>query len=249
MLLRRIILALVALLIAANAAAQKVVFFTVDYPPYYGSNLENDGPVTEIVAEAYRRVGYEIEVNYMPWARAYQEAKAGNADGLLGAWYSEEREKSFIFSDPLPGNEVVLFKQKDAKPEKFTSYAELQPYRIGIVRGYRNPPEFDAANLKTEKANSDKINLTKLAKGRVDLILVDRALANHIIRKELPEYEGDLVAVEPPVEVLPLYILFSRAAENAQEKADAFNRGLKLLQKEGRVEEILKQHGIASTSL
>lgn len=247
MLVRTTILALAASLFAANAAAEKIHFVTVDYPPYYGSELPGGGPITELVTEAYKRVGHDVEVDYMPWARAMRQALAGSADGLLGAWYSEEREKSFIYSDPLPGNEVVLFKRKGAKPETFTSYADLQPYRLGVVRGYRNPPEFEAADLKTEVANSDKLNLTKLAKGRIDLVLVDKALANYIIRKELPEYEGELVAVEPPLEVLPMYILFTRDAEKAQEKADALNKGLALLEKEGRVQEILKRHGISIT--
>jgi len=242
------ILAFATLLVAGNAAAERIHFLTVDYPPYYGSNLENGGPVTEIVTEAYKKVGHDVQVDFMPWARALQQAKAGKADGLLGAWYSEERAKSFVFSDPMPGNEVVLLKKKGAEPKEFTSYAELKPYRIGIVRGYRNPPEFDAADLNTEKANSDKLNITKLAKGRLDLILVDRALANYIIKKELPEYKDDLVAVEPPLEVLPLYVLFSKTAGDAQEKAEALNRGLKILEKDGRIQEILKRHGISSTS-
>lgn len=235
---------LATLVMTAEAIAEEVLLVTVDYPPYYGPELVNEGPITEIVTQAFENVGYAIKVDYMPWARAMQQAKVGKADGLLGAWYSDERTQWFAYSMSLPGNELVLFKRRGAPPPSFTSYDDLKPYRIGIVRGYRNPPEFEAAELRTEIANSDKVNLIKLANERLDLILVDRAVAKHIVAKELPQYTDELVSIEPPLEVLPLYLLISRKTEDYQRKLDDFNRGLAILEKDGGVQAILKRHGL-----
>jgi polar amino acid transport system substrate-binding protein len=118
----------------------------------------------------------------------------------------------------------------------------LRPYRIGIVRGYRNPPAFEAAHLRTDVADTDAANLKKLAAKRIDLILIDRGTATHILQHELPEYREHLEAVEPPVEVLPMHLIISKKAKDYQTKMDDFNKGLELLSAEGVIEAILKQH-------
>jgi polar amino acid transport system substrate-binding protein len=142
-------------LVHAYAQASEINLITADYSPFYGPNLPNEGPITEIVTEAFNKAGYQVSVKYVSWARAMADAKAGKADGLHGAWYSKEREQWFAYSDKLPGNEIVLFKRKGSEAQSFTGYGDLRSYKIGIVREYRNPPEFDAAKLRTEVANSD----------------------------------------------------------------------------------------------
>jgi len=240
----RYILALVAACFLAQASAEEVRLVTVDYPPYYGPDLPNQGPIAEIVVTAYGKVGYRVDVEYMPWVRAMDEAKAGDADGLLGGWHSEEREKWFVFSDELPGNELCFYKRKGTAPEAFTSYADLTSYTIGTVRGYRNPPEFDAAPLQTDAAHSDKVNLIKLANGRVDLVLIDRAVAEFLLRTELAQYADRLEPVLPPIEKPPLYVLVSKKADDYEKKLNAFNEGLKILESSGMIRSIMKRHGI-----
>ena len=170
---RSLIYLLTAVVVAAplagvtpRASAADITLMTTDYPPYFSANLPNGGPLTEIVVEAFKAVGHHASIQFVPWVRAMEFAKAGKVDGLHGAWHSEEREAWFVFSDPLPGNKVVLFKRRGAKPERFTSYADLAPYTIGIVRGYRNPAGFEAADLRTDEADSDVANLRKLANSR-----------------------------------------------------------------------------------
>lgn len=231
-------------LVNAPVQASEINLLTVDYSPFYGPNLPNEGPITEIVTAAFKKADYQVKVKYVPWARAMADAKAGKADGLHGAWYAKEREQWFVYSDKLPGNEIVLYKRKGSGPQAFIGYADLQPYKLGVVRGYVNPPDFDAANLRTEEANSDKLNLTKLAKERVDLILIDRAIAKHILANELAEYKDQLEAVEPPLTIEYLYMLISKESANYQQKVDDFNRGLEALTEEGGVDEIMKRHNL-----
>lgn len=68
-------------------------------------------------------------MKYVPRARALADAKAGKADGLHGAWYAKEREEWFVYSDKLPGNEVVLYKRKGSEPHSFMGYPDLKPYK------------------------------------------------------------------------------------------------------------------------
>ena len=227
----------------APATANEVKLLTAPYPPFYGPHLRNQGPITEIVVEAYKKVGYRVNITFFPWARALKLAKDGKADGLHGAWHSVEREQWFVYSNRLPGSEIVFYKRKGSGPKAFTSYEAMRPYKIGIVRGYRNPPAFDAAKLQTSVTDSDKTNLRLLAAKRVNLILIDRHTARAILATELPEYRNHLEALEPAVEKLYLYLLISKKAPDYQRKVTDFNKGLERLKAEGGIERIMKAHG------
>lgn len=227
----------------ALANEKSVSLSFVDYPPYYSQDLQNDGPISEIIALAYKKQGYKVSTEQLPWARALEWTKEGKYDGIYTAWYREDRKEHFAFSSPLPANEIVLFKHKNTQVN-FKSYADLKPYLIGIVRGYANPPGFDDAGLKTAAVTSDKQNLLKLSDSRIDLALVDKATGNHIIRTKIPAMQEKLDWVSPPLKVDPQYIMFSRKAPNFETKLNDFNAGLKQITDSGELQEILDKHGL-----
>ncbi|OYU45795.1 MAG: hypothetical protein CFE44_05620, partial [Burkholderiales bacterium PBB4] len=48
-----------------------------DYAPYAGSKLEDGGLTTALVKRAFKQMGDEVTVAWMPWAQGYAEAKKG----------------------------------------------------------------------------------------------------------------------------------------------------------------------------
>ena len=226
----------------AGANENKVVLAYVDYPPYYGKNLVNGGPITEIIIHSYNNVGYEVKLEFVPWARGLKGAKEGTYDGLFSAWYRKDREQWFVFSSPLPPNEIGFFKRK-GENINIDSFDDLKPYRIGIVLGYSNPPGFKEANLKIQEVSTDKQNLLKLAMNRIDLAMTDKKLGIYVIRSEIPEYTDKLEWIDPPIEVVNQYLMISKQAKDFQQKMDAFNLGLKMLTESGEMKKIFSKHG------
>jgi len=224
------------------AHENKVVLAYVEYPPYYGQSLENGGPITEIIVQAFNQVGYEVKLKFVPWARGLEGAKRGTYDGLFTAWYREEREEWFVFSAPLPPNEIGFYKRKGVSI-KFNSFEDLKPYKIGIVRGHVNPLGFKETNLKTSVAATDIENLHLLTMSRIDLALTDKALGRYIIRTELRGKENKLEWIGPPVEVVNQYLMISKQARDFKIKLEAFNLGLKKLTESGELNKILAKHG------
>lgn len=216
----------------------------VSYPPYYDEQLPLGGPLTEIIEAAFKLEGYQVKREMLPWSRAIKWTEKGNYDALYTAWYREEREQSFAFSDPLPGNELVLFKLKKSNIS-YKEYKDLAPYSIGVVRDYANPPSFDGAGLNLAPVTSDKQNILKLADERIDLALSDKALGKFIMRTELkPEKADKIDWLEPPLIIEPQYLMFSRQAKDYQVKLKAFNTGLKKLTDSGELDRIIKKHGL-----
>ena len=224
------------------AAEQKINLSATEWPPYYGKDLKNNGFITEIIRAVFRRVGYEVAVDFLPWKRALHDTKAGKYDGLFTVWYRKEREQWFVFSRALPPNEVVLFKRKD-KNISFKNYQSLKPYRIGVVRGYATPPGFDEAKLKTSEVNSDELNLRKLHKDRIDLALTDKITGMHIIKKKMPEAADALEWMQPSLHIEIQHLVISKKAKNYQKKLQDFNRGLEQLEQDGTLKAILEAHG------
>jgi len=228
-------------------AEQTVSLGSIEYPPYTGPDLEQGGPLTQIVREAYERVGYQVQIQYYPWSRATSLARRGSVDGLVPIWMREERKEWVLYSDPMPASEVVFYKRKDTEIVfDGSDYSSLKPYVIGTVQDYANPEGLERVReqLQIQAVMRDIQNLRKLASGRVDLAVIDRYVARHLLREFMQESVGALDSVTPPLSVEPNYLGASRAAGGAEQKLADFNRGLGILTKEGRIAAILKAHGL-----
>lgn len=227
----------------AFAQEKSVSLSYINYPPYYGEMLENGGPITEIIVSAFNSQHYNVKLELLPWSRALEWTKEGKFDGIYTAWFREARKEFFAFSDPLPANEVVLFKLKE-RNINYQSYADLKPHSIGVVRGYANPRGFDEAGLKLAPVTSDKQNFMKLASSRIDLALADKATGNYLIRSQIPDMLGKIDWIEPPLKIDNQHIMFSKQAANYLTKLQDFNKGLEAITASGELDKILKKHGM-----
>lgn len=219
-----------------------ITLATSEYPPYYGEKLANHGPVTEIIKAAYSQVGYDVSVAFYPWPRAELMAQKGLHDGIFPPWYSEQRAQYLAFSDPLFPNNLSFYKRKDRRIA-YTSYQDLKPYRIGVVRGYLNPKGFNEAGLEVEEVPVDHHNLLKLALGRLDLVLIDDHVAKYLIKTEMPEQGYLLEKLGPTLESKMQFLCLSKQVPGYEKKLADFNRGLKLLRESGEYTQILSKHG------
>jgi len=213
-------------------ADNTVVMATTEFAPYMGAQLNHQGVAVAIAAEAFRREGYTLQIRFLPWVRGLAYAKEGKVDGMVGMWYSQERTQWFAYSRSVMSNKIGFYERRD-NPIAFTDLAKLKPYTIGVVRAYANPPAFDAAHLHTDEAVDDITNLRKLAAGRLDLVLIDKAVAQYLIDNSLPELKGQLQWIEPPVDILPLYVGLSKQAPDFQKKLTALNAGMESMQRDG----------------
>ncbi|WP_429122233.1 hypothetical protein [Aeromonas allosaccharophila] len=74
---------------------------TGDYSPYSGADLPEGGQSTRLVTRVLHTAGYhDLVVDYLPWARGYQQALNGLATATYPYARTRERELDFYYSDP-----------------------------------------------------------------------------------------------------------------------------------------------------
>jgi len=244
--LRRITLLLFLILLGAAhglAADRSVHVATLNWEPYIGERLDANGFGAAILREAFRRAGYETTFTFMPWVRALKEAEIGKYDAVGFAYHSTEREKKYIFSAAY-AESVLGFAKLRKSDVKFATLQDLAPYRIGVVRGFVNTPEFDALeSLHKEAVKNELMNLKKLVNGRVDLILIDKFIMRHLMRKHFPGQIDAVEFLDPPLAVHPLYLMFSRKHTYSETRVRAFNAAIEAMQRDGTTATIMKHFG------
>ncbi|PHV12309.1 substrate-binding periplasmic protein [Chitinimonas sp. BJB300] len=243
--LRNCTLALCVFIVQLTSVAAKplVTLTTTEYPPYMGQELPGYGVLNQIISAAFAQQGVKVEFIFLPWARALEEAKSGQTDGITGMWYTAERAQWFKFANQLPANQVGFFRRND-RPELTGSMATLAEKRplVGIVHGYAYPEPFKAAKFRTEAAWDDEANLQLLVRGKVDLVLIDKGLALYLIAKKMPEQTGRLVWVEPAIEIMPLYVAFSHKVKDVDQTVEVFNTGLAAITADGTLKKIMGKY-------
>jgi ABC-type amino acid transport substrate-binding protein len=236
-----------------QAAAPKPVvrLATLDWEPYIGQKLPAQGYTAELIREAFKDQGWDVKIEFYPWARALLLAMTGAVDGLMPEYFNSSRKNEFMYSFPFRGGPLVLYKRKDeavsfsTDPVKDQDRAlrALKDKRFGVVRGYLNTPVFDAAfYLHKEEASDDATNLRKLVYKRIDFAVIDQRVAEYLIRTQYPDYASKLEPMQPALADNPLYIAFSLKAPQHNAARAAFDRGLARMQKDGRIDALYQRY-------
>lgn len=243
--MKRLLLLLVILSLYALPAqsTEKVILSTLEWQPYIGQTMKNNGYVAAVVNEAFKRNGIDVELQFHQWTRTVGLAMAGEVDGYFPEYYAENIEEYANFSVPFPGGPLVFFKLKD-NDVTFNSLQDLKGLKIGVVKGYTNSKEFDEADfLLKDPAKDDLTNFKKLAAGRIDLLLVDKFVGLQILKEQLPDKVGEIVFMEKSLEEKDLYVCISKKAANGDALLKAFNEGLNQMKADGTISKIMAEHG------
>lgn len=232
-----------ALLAPPLLAAETVELVATEYPPYTSQALPGGGVLTTICVEAFKRAGYKANVTFFPWARALSDAKEGRFGGILGIWHTTEREQWFVYSRPLPANQIGFYRRSNDQIA-YKKLTDLKNYAVGIVRGYANPKAFDDAKLNTEAAVDDETNLRKLASNHIDLALIDKGVGQFLLDRKLPGIKDKLSWMEPAIDSPLQYLAFPRKSPNHEKTLAAFNQGLKEMEKDGSLAGLVRKAGI-----
>ncbi|MEM7172167.1 MAG: ABC transporter substrate-binding protein [Pseudomonadota bacterium] len=235
------------LAVNSNLFAQdkKVRLATLDWPPYTGQELPKGGATTDVIRTAFEKVGYEVEVEYLPWKRAIDMAGKGTDDVIAYfPGYHCKHRNGFVASNPL-GNGPLGFAEHADAPISWETLDDIsdQELKIGTVLGYANTDDFDAkvgtGYILAVPSNDDLTNLKKLVRRRIDAVVIDKLVLEYLkATDESLQNGGDKLQFdETPLEEKTLYLCI-RDDNDGRTLKHIFNAGLEQID----TEEVVNQY-------
>ncbi len=230
-------------------------------PPYVmgpnvkPSKLVNDKPrgaELDIVQEAMALEGYHIEFRYAEFLsknnnRNYDRASNppfDRADAIMGVANGNELggcySRPYIFyrnvAISLSSRRYVIDSIEDLRGQRITG-PKVAPEELGVnfLNLFSDMESFEEATQYREQT-------IRLFQGHTDFVVGDLNVFNWLVeRGGLPENVdvSQSIAVHPIFSQKPKYLVFQDQAT-----CDAFNKGMKRLEKNGRYQEILSSYNL-----
>lgn len=230
----RLLLLLLSISLCQLSWAEKTINLTsLEWPPYSGKNLPQQGASVAVASAAFQAMGYKLVVDFFPWSRAVKLAQTPESKyaGYFPEYYSDAVAKDFTYSDAM-GSGPLGFAEQSKSPVSWNQLSDLKGKRIGTVQDYVNTTEFDTmvakGELKASTVISDANNLRKLINNRLDLAVIDQNVMTYLFKTDkLLKGKEKLASFQSTLlEDKKLYICFKN---NKQGKAlaDIYNQGLK----------------------
>ena len=117
--------------------AEPLRLASLDWPPYTGYQLEQQGETTVLLRQVFAAMQQEVQTEFLPWSRAIRASE--KTGGLYAGYFPEYQTHNpkFILSDSLGVSELG-FVEATAKPLGQLSMAVLAKFQLGVVQDYVN---------------------------------------------------------------------------------------------------------------
>jgi polar amino acid transport system substrate-binding protein len=227
-----------------NKKIKKIKIATAEYLPYISEDLDGYGFNSEIVTEAFKVKGYEVEYVFENWSRTIESTRSGNVFGSFPWGKTEERLEEFIWSDTILIAEDVIWYMEgtDNIPEDFDGFDSIRNLKSGGVLSYSCIDLYDANNVPIEKAPSEKEALKKLYNGRVDIMPGTKLTTLCLIKELYPNETFNFKYLKTPFFVNEMGLMTSKKNLDNKKIIEDFNEGLKEIYHNGILEKILVKY-------
>ena len=240
----RLLILLIVGLLSFNSNAESVRLVTGEFTPFTSQALPQGGMISQIVRSAFAQQNIEVNIEFRPWKRGYQETLNGLALATFPYSKNAERLEKFLYSDPILPGQVFFFTQADSKL-KFGDYADIAGASLCMPLGYNLfPPVEQAVSqgllTRIEPAAMDNCYLM-VEQGRADLTIARLEIGWHQINQLLGA-EHHLKTLETPIWQVTEHLIIAKASANSQHYLEKFNAGLQAIRSQGLIESIMSPY-------
>ncbi|AVX01490.1 transporter substrate-binding domain-containing protein [Vibrio vulnificus] len=241
--MNKLLFVVTTLLLSCLSHAATITAAQDPWAPFVQQNNANPGISVEIVIEAFKTQGHDVDFKIMPWTRALNEVKDGRVDVLVATWFTQERTSYLNYSQPYLENSLKFIKRSGDGFE-YNGMDSLSGKNVGIIRNYGYGDEFlKATNFNKPEANDLVANAKKLLAKRIDLTLEDELVAKATLSGAGMNL-SDFDFTNNALSVNPLHVTSGLANAKNGEIIEAFNKGLAEIKANGTFDKILMKYGI-----
>ncbi|WP_035054639.1 substrate-binding periplasmic protein [Andreprevotia chitinilytica] len=236
----RALLLIAAFPLIAHAAGPIRICAEDDWAPF--SFIEKghaQGASVDLVNAALHSEGMDVQFESGTYNRCLNLTRQGNYHALVDVAQNKERRPQFLWPEkPLLIMRLHLVARKGLAV-KTPGYAAMARHRVGITSGYEYPDVMlGQPGLMKVESHSELGNLRQLANGKIDFMLLSEGTIASL-RKELTEDERQAVQDLGEIDQLALYVAFNKDAPQAAAWAQALDRGLTTLGRNGEAQRIM----------
>jgi len=219
-----------------------------EWPPFITNELSNNGFIAHLIRDIFIDLNYEVSINFFPWARVYEQTAYGLQD-LTGVWmHKKEREKDFLYSDPVLKEQFVFFHLKENKFH-WNVLDDMRGLTIGGLIKSSYGPKLDlkikTGEIKIFRLSTHKQAFEMLLKKRVDVVALEKSVGQYIIINNFI-YEDAQKITHHKKEFLNnmSYVLFPKRLEKSKDLLIKFNKVLNEYRKSGKYDKYFKDYGL-----
>ncbi|MAZ89426.1 MAG: hypothetical protein CL693_17480 [Cellvibrionaceae bacterium] len=219
-------------------AAQTLTMATSNGPPYM-IQASDSGLDIDIPREALSRAGYEVDIRYMPLARAQLEVQSKRVD-FMAPFFSEEVEGLYL-SEPHIMYRPTAFSLASNKFE-LNELNDLKRFRVQTfqgAKGYFGADYVNAIALSPhyeERPDMSKLVLS-LVSGRTDVVVLDYHIFSYFWNREIGDNNSHQLRAHAIFTPVPAVTAF-----NNPDIRDQYNAALQATIRDGTHQKLVKKH-------
>lgn len=211
---------------------------------------DKPGYIVEIARAILEPHGHTVKYQVLPFARAIEETRRGDIDGVLGALKYDTPD--FVFPEHEQGMlDEVFFVKKDST-WTYDGIDSLRNHSLAVIHDYIYSDGLQAY-IEQNIDNIDRIqtadgeealatNIRKLVRGRVDIVVDTSSIFQYVVT-EL----GMAERIKPAGvtgDESPLYLAFSPAKAHSANYAKLISEGMVKLRASGELAKILARYNL-----
>ena len=168
-------------ILPAMAMAASIKAYAEALPPLnYEENGKMTGFATELLRQMASEAGHSVQLEVMPWMRAYRTVKQQPGSALYSIVRNPEREALFKWVGPIAPRRMMVYALASRPDVKVRRPQDLLRYRLGVLAESSAASQLLQLGLpetRLEYGQSDEVNLKKLLLGRADgVVMLDWAM-------------------------------------------------------------------------
>lgn len=224
----------------ARSDTIKVGFY--NYPPMMIQSGRR-GIYQEILDELSKMTGHRFQIQYFPYARLTKVFELGQIDlepGVYPGWVKQQRVPG-VFSVPF-GKVVDVLVFAPGKHFRMNTPRDLSGKTIGLVRGYTYPDLrelFESGVVHRSDAVSETQLMAMLAAGRMDQILINKAVAQYNILM-VPKYREFVLG-----DVLGSFDVSMRVHPSKRALLPELDEAIAAMKRSGAIARIYAKYGVS----
>lgn len=234
-------------------ADTKIKIVTLEWEPFIGRMLPEQGYTAELITAAFESSGYTTEIEFVTLARGRKLMEQGVVHGYITPYGHIREAQNSLLSNVFYGDSIGLLKSKSlalnfqhASAIKFDDYiSKLNDYRFGVLKGGVITKRFDSLPAENvHYAMNDLENIDLLSRGEVDFIVIGKFSAAELITNKRPHLIGRFEFMQTEESNNGFRLAFSKKNKHHIEIQSAFNKGLDIIKKNGVLARLNNKHGM-----